>query len=433
MKKVNKYLSNNRLGIIIAIVYFAISTVANFLMKDVFSSLEAPDTSDYVLLARNLLYYHIFSVDGFHKYFMRPPGYSFILAIIYGLGGNDKAVVVFQYFLGSLMLFLIYRIARIIDANKVITGIILLIAFFNAEGFLHHGLVLSETTFIFSVELGLFFWIKYLFVCKKDLYIVMFSICMAVGVLIRPILRPFLLALALVFVILIITKVISFKAFVLYVLIIAVAIGGWCYRNMQITGTFEYDYRVKLDLYRVLARNVENYRIGYAEPDPSFTNGIEHVEPYLEKYLTPEEMKTLGKEDFRYAIACEKAAKDYLSEHIVDTIKLCCRSTLTIMLGPLNAFWQCLFKDSIASLIGNFYTMILALTYLFYVIGVYINRKKLSLVDLSVFGYILYMIVVSSTNYGSRYRLGFIYILYIAIICAFKNKKEIDFGKTGNL
>lgn len=428
MEKIKDYIRENKLGIILSIVYFVVSVLGQYLLREVFVLLHNGDTEDYTLLAGNLLEHHMFSVNGVKKYYMRPPGYPFILAAFYIMGGDDSTVVVFQYFLGSLILFLTYRIAKIVDANKTVTLITLIIAFFNVEGFLHHGLVLSESTYIFSVVLGLFFWIKYLFENKKIFYIVFFSLCMAAAVLIRPIIRPFLLVLALIFVILVFTKVISFKSLLVYILIMSVTIGGWCYRNMQITGTFKYDYRVQLDLYRVLARNVENYRIGYAEPDPSFTNGIEHVQPYLDKYISPEEIEALGKEDYRVAAYCEKAAKDYLSEHVADTIKLCVRSTMTILFGPFNDFWHCIFKENTASVFARAYMMLLAFTYLLYIVGVIINRKKLSLSDLSVFGYILYMVVVSSTNFGSRYRLGFIYIIYIAIICAFKNKKELSNG-----
>jgi len=426
MERVKKYFSINKVGIVIAVAYFLISILGRFTLNSVFDSLGFPDADGYILLAQNLLYKHLFSLDGITKYVLRTPGYPFIIAIVYALGGGNTSVIVIQYFLGAMILFLTYRIARIVDANKIATGIALALTFCDFLGYIHHGYILSETTFSFTVVLGLFFWIKYLYECKKTSYITCFSICMAVAVLIRPILRPFLFVLIFVFAILFIAKVINIKSFIIYTLIVTVTIGGWCFRNMQVTGTFEYDYRVKFDLYRVLARNVENYRLGFADPDPTLTNGIEHVQPYLEKYLTPEEIEAAGREDIKYAAFCEQAAKDYISEHKFDTLKLCLRSTCTNMLGPMNEFWRALLPPKMASLFAHAYTGLLLLIYLLYGFSLIKNRKRFLLVDLSTLGYILYMIVASSTNFGSRYRLGFIYVIYIAIICAFKQNKELS-------
>lgn len=427
MEKVKRYFVDNKWGVILTIAYFFVALVGRYVLRGAFDLIDSPDALGYKDLAHNLITLHFFSADGITGSYTRTPGYPLILAGIYVVGGGDIAVIVLQYLMGSLILFMIYRIAHIVCTKRIITGIVLAIAFINVEAFVYHGLVLSEAAFVFTVVLGLFFWVKYLFEAKKILYIFGFSLSMAAAVLIRPIIRPFLLVLAFIFIILTIAKVISFKSLVLYTLIVSVTVGGWCYRNMQITGTFEYDYRVKFDLYRVLARNTENYRLGYADPDPTFTNGIEHVQPYLEKYVPVDEMDELvEKQDYRFAHYCELAAKDYLSKHVFDTIKVCIRSSLIMFLGPVNAFWKGLFDSKLASVFANGYTAILALTYLIYIIAVLVNRKKLSLIDLSVFGYILYMVVVSSTNVGSRYRLGFIYIIYIAIICAFKNKKELS-------
>ena len=60
MKKIKQYFDMNRGGIILAMVFFCISLMGRYLFRDVFDLLRNPDSDQYIVLARNLIKYHIF-------------------------------------------------------------------------------------------------------------------------------------------------------------------------------------------------------------------------------------------------------------------------------------------------------------------------------------------------------------------------------------
>ncbi len=420
--KVVIYLKNNKFAFIISAMYFLISIFLRSILLNAFRSLYEGgyfnDSDRYTYLAENLLKKFSYSLDGVEAHCTTPPGYPFFLAFCYGLGFNDKMIMALQYFFGAIIIFLLCRTCKIYRLSKKASIVVMLFSILNLEAFIHNGAILTENIYCLCLVAALYLWAKYFIVTKKKTYFLLFSLFFAAGMLVKPILVPFALVVLAVFIVLAVLKIIGIKEVIIYALCIFTVIGGWSYRNYTITGMFEYNYRFKLDAYRVLARNVEVNRTGTYKPSPSFEEGIEQIEPYLERYITEEELA--DKEEYVVAEYYEKAAKDYIGDHIFDTIKLCFKTTATMLLGPMRDFWDGLFGKGtlVSKLTANLYTVFLVCEYLVYLYCLITNFKKLGLVDLSVFGYILYAVVASSTNFGSRYRLGFIYVIYFGIAMA---------------
>ncbi|MCK4785429.1 MAG: glycosyltransferase family 39 protein [Desulfobacteraceae bacterium] len=94
----------------IATLILLLGIVYSFVLADV---LRFADETLYVKLASNLLSKNLYSLDGITPSAARPPGHTFIVYLVFLLGGNIVHVRIVQYVFFALSLFLIYLILRL--------------------------------------------------------------------------------------------------------------------------------------------------------------------------------------------------------------------------------------------------------------------------------------------------------------------------------
>lgn len=76
------------------------------------ATLRYPDEYEYVTLALNLLRFHSLTFDGIHPTAFRPPGYPFVLALVYAIFPSIAILRSVKFILLGLSMLLVYRIVR---------------------------------------------------------------------------------------------------------------------------------------------------------------------------------------------------------------------------------------------------------------------------------------------------------------------------------
>jgi len=163
----------------------------------------APDSSEYIKLATNLLEYHIFSASvsqPFDLNFFRTPGYPFFLAFLeYFSVGSPYWVVFWQELLYCFNAWLFYYFCRPLLGKKI-TRAGLLFLLIEPGSFFYPKLILSETLFLPFITMGLLLIGLYI---KKGgwYYMVLSGFIMGIGILIRPVLLylPVIIGFTLIF------------------------------------------------------------------------------------------------------------------------------------------------------------------------------------------------------------------------------------------
>lgn len=152
------------------------------------------DTPEYLLLARNLVFHHIFSMSQNTEALLlptahRPPLYSFLIAALWWRdAAPTNLVLLIQAVLGALTVALVYAIAR--DAFSRTVAIVSGLGMLFAPMSCHYtAVILTETVFTFFVVLGVFLWGRKRFASA--------GVAFGLAMLTRPTLLPFLLGLPL--------------------------------------------------------------------------------------------------------------------------------------------------------------------------------------------------------------------------------------------
>lgn len=154
----------------------------------------AGDTSQYLEIAKNLVYHHAFALDDINGSFyytaFRPFLYSFLIAAFWtGSEPPIEAVLIAQVIMGSLTVVMVYLMAvKHFSRLTAITSALLLTL---SPMTLHYtAVIMTETLFIFLVTAGCYFAGEQ----KKYFSGIFFGLAF----LTRPIILPFLILLVLV-------------------------------------------------------------------------------------------------------------------------------------------------------------------------------------------------------------------------------------------
>lgn len=191
---------------------------------------EAVDGADYLALAKNLAFYHVFSLDAqtLAPTAHRPPLYPALIALLWWGGGAPVyAVLLLQALLGTLTVSLVYLMAR--DRFSRPTALLAAAGMTLAPmTCLFTAALLTETLFTFLLMLGLFFWGRGNAVWA--------GVAFGLAILTRPALMPFLVALPLLSLLPAWRK--HRPAHVL-IFIVAMAVASvWIVRNALVFGRF---------------------------------------------------------------------------------------------------------------------------------------------------------------------------------------------------
>lgn len=192
-----------------SLVYFAIVGLLIILRIGLFicfvvseGQYLAPDSSEYINLATNLLDHQVFSSSlqpPFELNFFRTPGYPFFLAVLKYLNvGTPYWVIFWQELLYAFSLWLFYHYGQPLF-GKSITCAGLLFLLIEPGGFAYPKLILSEILFLPFITMALLLIGHYL--KKRNLrYLVLSGFIMGLGVLVRPALLylPIIICLTLV-------------------------------------------------------------------------------------------------------------------------------------------------------------------------------------------------------------------------------------------
>ncbi|MCB9747902.1 MAG: glycosyltransferase family 39 protein [Candidatus Omnitrophica bacterium] len=221
------------------------------------------DSRSYINSAKALFYTGKFAVHPDHPEFpqtMRTPGYpAFLFSVFQVFGMNLSFVIYLQIIFTSLTSWLVYLLAVKVS-NSVKVGFICCFIFcLDITSFLFSQLILTESIFTFSLLISIFYLIHHL-TAKSVSYgfLFLFSLFFSISILVRPINYYLLLPVFLFLLIDWYKKKCSWidigKALVIFWLPIFILIGGWQYRNYQLTGIQEIS--------TIQARNLLFYRAG---------------------------------------------------------------------------------------------------------------------------------------------------------------------------
>lgn len=115
--------------------------------------LQYPDERDYIHLARNIISYRAYTLDGLHATASRPPGYPFVLSLLAAAGMSETQMRIFNFFLLAGSIALLSSVLKSIHnrLSGIIAAILLVgypVLFYTA------GIVVPQTMGMFLLLLA---------------------------------------------------------------------------------------------------------------------------------------------------------------------------------------------------------------------------------------------------------------------------------------
>lgn len=197
-----------------------------------FGRWESGDTPDYIVLAKNIAFHHVFSMDQTGTMLaptaFRPPLYPALISLFWwGETVPAIPVMLLQALLGAATVALVYLIARerFSRAVAVIASLGMALAPFSGH---YTAVLMTETLFTFIVTLGFFLWGRGQFFWT--------GIAFGVAALTRPTMSPFLLMLVLLT---FLPWWRQYRRGFITILVVTVAVASiWVVRNAIVFGKF---------------------------------------------------------------------------------------------------------------------------------------------------------------------------------------------------
>lgn len=216
------------------------------------------DSPSYLKVATNLHAGNGYSncpTAPFHKDVLRTPTYPALISTAKVISDDNRFIFLIQIFLDLFTLLLIFRIGESLFDKKA--G--LAACFFYALSIISVVMcaqVLAETSFVFLCVLSF-----YLLIIRR--YYVAGGLVLGLSVLCKPIGLYLIFLYSLYF----IWNKVSWKQMLATVVSFAVLVGGWMYRNQQITGTATISSISAYSLFAYNANMVVGYQTGRNESD----------------------------------------------------------------------------------------------------------------------------------------------------------------------
>jgi 4-amino-4-deoxy-L-arabinose transferase-like glycosyltransferase len=224
---------------IIFIFILALSIRLSYVLFYPQISLAGSDAKEYDLIAEGLLKGKGFPVGRLSQgqvEIVRPPGYPLFLSAIYLVSGhNYTAVRVIQAVLSSVLIFIIFLLAKNIFSDERTAYLSSLLYALHPALIAYTGLLYTESIFIILLVLSMFFLYKGLSAAKTKFYILTgITLGAATMVSSRSLFLPILIFLGILFIIK--QKRFAFKIFFIIILTMCVIFFPWTIRNYFVSG-----------------------------------------------------------------------------------------------------------------------------------------------------------------------------------------------------
>jgi 4-amino-4-deoxy-L-arabinose transferase-like glycosyltransferase len=408
-------------GILVICASYLLISLGFFIIIAHGRAFESVDTPSYPLPAEHLLGEGFLSVDGITPDYFRTPGYPLVLALVYGLGGGDMAVVIIQILLSTCKVYLCYRILIMLRTSPkwALFGTALML--FNITSYKYSLHVLSESLFGFLIILSLYLFVRYLYRGRNPWIFLAFSVALNYALLARPILIYFNLLAAAALLVCFILKKMPLRCFIMFFLCFSLVFGGWSYRNYRHSSVFTFS--------TVQALNMVYWNC------PSLTAFMEHIsveeaQAYHVRAFEEQYPEAAGlKLDPRASQLWEKYGRAYIGAHFPQYLLVNSYGIIKELFGPvwfdkiiigpasgLSAFSAS--PGYLAALaLCLLYLAYHGLIYLGYVLGLVLNRRKVDTVQVLMFLTSGYLAAASAVLGYSRFRDPYFPLLVLGAAC----------------
>jgi len=421
-----KSIVKERRGILVYLVFYYIVSLLLFYILNLDTFLMVSETNvdsiGYRDIAESILQNHFFSENGVDPDFFRTPGYPLFLTFLFTISDSTMPVVIVQYLLSAVSLFMVYIVGERVGVNQKIIWLVVVLLSIDANNFFYHAYVLTESLFAALLVLAAGYWILYL---KENrfLYFVLFSLLVNYALFTRPVLQYFNLLLILAFGILMVCKKMTIKHILLYSSIFLCFWGGWSLRNYKLSGHFSYSTVRSFNLL------LFDSKILYCEVNNEDINTLDNQVLYDMVY------QEYPKETFDSMPVMEQMevykqiGRSYIHENFGTYLIVNIKGMFRMLFGRAAWFFEMLIENAILlNIVKNIYLFYLIFTYMFYGYSILKNYKKINLMDISIFIMIFYLCITSSSLGLSRMRTGFWGLIYIGILILWRKQEPIEVG-----
>ena len=148
------------LGILLigALLLRALLPIVVLLLNGESQAFHAPDTSGYILLAKQLL--SSGSFGGTSPELIRTPGYPLLMILGLSLGSLELVTIVLQILLSTATVALVYGVGRLIFVDRTSALLAAGLAAIEPLSILYTSMLLSEVLFTFLVTLSLYLMLR---------------------------------------------------------------------------------------------------------------------------------------------------------------------------------------------------------------------------------------------------------------------------------
>jgi hypothetical protein len=409
-------------GILVVCALYLLVSLVFFIVIAHGGVLESEDTLSYTLPAEHLLRKGLLSLDGVTPDYFRTPGYPLVLALVYGLGGGNTAVVIIQILLSTFKLYLCYRILIMLRTGPkwALFGTALML--FNTTSYKYSLHVLSESLFGFLIILSLYLFVRYLCRGRNPWIFLAFSVALNYALLTRPILIYFNLLAAAALLVCFILKKIPLRCFIIFFLCFSLVFGGWSYRNYRHSSVFIFS--------TVQALNTVYWNCSSLTAFMEHTS-VEEAQAYHVRALEEQypQIADFAFADPRVSVLWGKYGKAYIGAHLPQYLLINLYGLVKELFGPvwfnrviigpagvLTAF--SLSPGYLAALVlCLLYLAYHGVIYLGYVLGLILNRKNVDVVQVLIFLLSAYLAAASAVLGYSRFRDPYFPLLVLGTAC----------------
>lgn len=375
-----------------------------------------PDSASYIEPAQSFLSRGVMADADSLPTLFRTPGYILFLAAVYGAGGNDIVVVLLQMAMCVGIGLIVYSVIRSISGRSSLGLLGLLFWVLHLENYDYTLSILTELPFAFFCALALLFFSRF-WQKRQYRHILACFLSLNYALSIRPQLMYYSIIVAVVLLVAMLAKKLSWKITVFYVCLFLICFGGWCMRNNHHFGDPQYTFIRHKDYLEYYAPYVHGVveKVPLEESKEYFHSQVRRETPDYDQLPIVEKL---------YAGA--DVGKAYVKEHIGAFILVNLKGLVMEMLAPGADFIDSFgLPRWLALCCYGFFAFLPAVIYIVYAVGFLKNLPALSGLDWLIFLTNAYLMASTAVVGYSRFRMAFYAPCLIgAFLCWRKFEKE---------
>jgi 4-amino-4-deoxy-L-arabinose transferase-like glycosyltransferase len=367
------------------------------------------DTPSYVNTAHNILAKGFVSEDGVNPGLNRTPGYPLFLALVYGLGGNDAAVVVVQILLSMLGLYILYRTLVLLNVSRRMAALGTAFLLLNITTYEWTFYLMTEFLFSFCLLLSVYFLARYFHDNRRFVWFALFSIAVNYALFTRPVSIYFNLLTAVVLLVLSLIRRLKFRCSLVFLICFVLVFGGWSFRNYRYTSVFVYStiqsHNIKDYYCTMITARIENI----SEEEALAWHNAKFREEYPQAFNS-------GLNEAQVSALEGKYGSAYIRRHFSDYLALNVKGFFTMMLRPVvrNVLSGIIPNVLVVLLICALVSGYLLFTYLMYIAGFIVTIKKTNAVQVYILLLCAYLAAASAILGYARLRAPFFPLLLLS-------------------